>query len=358
VDAGPGAIVEEVRGRFRDWYPDADPGTTVELVDVDPRARAHLTRIRVRPPDGPSWLLVAKAAGSDPQTDTADRPRLVDLTEPESRVQYEFHALRAIQERIEALGDPRLAAIRPLGVLPDSGAVVMESFDGRPLHHLLLRGRLSQDPARRPARLARTAGHWLRVFHDTEPSGQPVRQQQRADVVAAFEALGAYLSERSDQPDVGSIARIGIEAVGHLPDPLPTALSHGDFAPRNILVDPVGRVAVIDLLARWQAPRYEDIAGFLIALQTSRANALTQGVAYGPALGGLERPFLDGYFGAAPVPRAAIRVYELLLVLDKWAARASRVDARPGLRDRLIERHVAGRSRRLAHRLRVGFGLP
>ena len=357
MDAGPGAIVEEVRGRFRDWYPDADPRTTVALVDVDPRARAHLTRIRVTPPDGSPWLLVVKAAGSDPQTDTADRPRLVELTEPEIRVQFEYDALRIVEDRIQALGDPTLASIRPLGLLPDAGAVVMEAFDGRPLHHLLLRGRLARDPALRPARAARTAGHWLRVFHDTVPSGQPVRQQTRADVVTAFEALGAYLSERSGRSDIGAIARAGIEAVSHLPDPLPTALSHGDFAPRNILVDPAGRVAVIDLLARWQAPRYEDLAGFLIALQTNRANALTQGVAFGPALGGLERQFLDGYFGSTPVPRAAIRVYELLLVLDKWAARASRVDDRPGLRDRLIERHVAGRSRRLAHRLRVGSGL-
>ncbi len=72
----------------------------------------------------------------------------------------------------------------------------------------------------------------------------------------------------------------------------------------------------------------------------------------------LEPAFLEGYFDGRPIPRAAIRVYELLLVLDKWAARVSRGSGRGGLRrlpDRAIDDHFAARSRLLARRLaRVG----
>jgi aminoglycoside phosphotransferase (APT) family kinase protein len=142
--------------------------------------------------------------------------------------------------------------------------------------------------------------------------------------------------------------------VSRLPEPLPTVVSHGDFAPRNILVDDAGRLAVIDLLARWQAPPYEDLAGFLVSLETSRVNTATRGLVFGRAVERLEPAFLAGYFGSAPVPRRAIRLYELLLVLDKWSARASRAGSlgRVGrLREGMIDSHFDARSRFLARRL-------
>jgi aminoglycoside phosphotransferase (APT) family kinase protein len=151
------------------------------------------------------------------------------------------------------------------------------------------------------------------------------------------------------------VIETGIAATRLLPDPLPTVITHGDFAPRNILVDPAGRMAVIDLLARWQAPPFEDLAGFLVALQTSRANAATRGLVFGRTIERLEPAFLGGYYGSEPVPRDAIRVFELLLLLDKWSARSIRNRTLGGVRrvrERLIDSHFDARSRLLARRLR------
>ena len=234
----------------------------------------------------------------------------------------------------------------------------MEAFDGEPLHRFLVRRPFRSGPALHPRVLARAAGRWLRILHDTPTSTQIVRQGTREEIVDAFAAFGSFLAAETDASQLEAVIEAGVGAVRRLPDPLPTVITHGDFAPRNILVDGSGRVAVIDLLARWQAPPFEDLAGFLVALQTSRANAATRGLLFGRTIARLEPAFLSGYYGSEPVPRTAIRVYELLLVLDKWAARANRNRTLRGvgrIRERLIEGHFDARSRLLARRLRQGL---
>ena len=347
-------IVEDLRPRLSDWYPEVDGDAEIEVKGVDERAFAHVIRVDVVRPGTSPTALVVKTGATDPTTDGTDRPRLMPMTDPADRIELEFEALRTLDARLAEVDEPDLAAVRALGILPRSEALVMEAFEGQPLHRLLVRGSFRRVGALRPVNLARTAGRWLRVLHDTPTSGRPVRQGTRQEVVDAFTAYGAYLAREKSGFDLRPVIDAGIEAVSRLPEPLPTVVSHGDFAPRNILVDDAGRLAVIDLLARWQAPPYEDLAGFLVSLETSRVNAATRGLVFGRAVERLEPAFLAGYFGSAPVPRRAIRLYELLLVLDKWSARASRAGShgRVGrLRERMIDSHFDARSRFLARRL-------
>ena len=351
-------ILAELRPRVREWYPDADPATELEVLDVDSRVLAHVIRVRVARTAGLSTTLIVKAGSLDPASDTSDRPRLVTITESSERRKLELDALRTVEARLAEVGDPAFRAVRALGILPQSTALVMEEFDGKPLHRFLVRRPFRSQPALRPSALARAAGKWLRILHDTPPSRQAVRQGTKQEIVDAFGAFGSYLAAETDASHLETVIEAGVEAARQLPDPLPTVVTHGDFAPRNILVDGSGRLAVIDLLARWQAPPFEDLAGFLVALQTSRANAATRGLLFGRTIAKLEPAFLSGYYGSEPVPRTAIRVYELLLVLDKWAARANRNRTLRGvgrIRERLIEGHFDARSRLLAHRLRQGL---
>jgi aminoglycoside phosphotransferase (APT) family kinase protein len=230
----------------------------------------------------------------------------------------------------------------------------MEVFESEPFHRVLARKALRGEDPGRSTTIAELAGRWLRILHDSPATTPLTRQEDRSEIVAAFEAYRRYLATETGR-DLSAVVKAGVDAAGRLPDPLPTVLSHGDFAPRNILVGPSGRVAVIDLLARWKSPPYEDLATFLVALQTNRANAATRGLLFGRAAKRLEPAFLKGYFGTEPVPRDAIRVYELLLVLDKWAARSHRSRTHglfARLRDRLIDGHFEAHSRRLARRLR------
>ena len=57
-----------------------------------------------------------------------------------------------------------------------------------------------------------------------------------------------------------------------LPADLPLGTSHGDYAPRNILVGAHGEVTVLDTLGRWRAPIYSDLGNFLFAIKAGRAH--------------------------------------------------------------------------------------
>jgi aminoglycoside phosphotransferase (APT) family kinase protein len=347
-------ILAELRPRVGEWYPDSDGAAPLEVLNVDSRVVSHVIRIRVsRTAAAPTTLIVK--AGAEAEPNESDRPRLVPITESAERRRLEFEALRTLEARLAEVGDEAFAAVHPLAILPESTALVMEEFDGQALHRFLIRRPFLSTPTHRPLAMARAAGRWLRILHDTQPTTQVVRQGTRDEVVDAFAAFGSYLATEVRSSDLDEIIRTGIAATRLLPDPLPTVITHGDFAPRNILVDRAGRLAVIDLLARWQAPPFEDLAGFLVALETSRANAATRGLLLGRTIERLEPAFLGGYYESEPVPRDAIRVYELLLLLDKWSARAirnRRIGGVRRVRERLIDSHFDARSRLLARRLR------
>jgi aminoglycoside phosphotransferase (APT) family kinase protein len=347
-------ILAELRPRVAEWYPGSDNAPQLEVLNVDSRVVTDVIRIRVTRTGAAPTTLIVKA-GAEVEPTESDRPRLVPMIESAERRPLEFEALRTLEARLAEVGDEAFAAVRPLAILPESTALVMEEFDGQPLHRFLVRRPFLATPTLRPLAMARAAGRWLRILHDTQPTTQVVRQGTREEVADAFAAFGSYLATEVRSSDLDRIVGVGVAATRLLPDPLPTVITHGDFAPRNILVDRAGRLAVIDLLARWQAPPFEDLAWFLVALDTSRANAATRGLFFGRTIERLEPAFLSGYYGSEPVPRDAIRVYELLLLLDKWSARVIRNRGIGGVRrvrERLIDSHFDARSRLLARRLR------
>jgi aminoglycoside phosphotransferase (APT) family kinase protein len=361
VDEQLSAILTEVTPRLGEWYPDraAGPDVRVAVQLDDRRSINRVIRLRVTREGADVASLIVKIENPDPVAPILpdERPRLMPVTDSAIRQTLEFEALRLLERRLEEVGDGRLRAIRALAVLQGSGALVMEAFAGRPLARLLLRDTLRQRAGTaRPAALADAAGTWLRVLHDT-PAGDsaPVRQGTPDELIACFTEFGEFLATAAPSRDLRRTIDIGREAAAGI-SLLPVAMSHGDFAPRNILVDEQGRIAVIDLLARWQAPRYEDLAAFLLAMRTSRVNATTSGLLFGRAIDRLEPAFLAGYFGRDPVPLREIRLYELLLLLDKWAARLARraKGADGGLQVRLIDRYFDSRSRHLARLLDPG----
>lgn len=354
------AILDEVTPRVGEWYPDRIAGAPAQVsIEADDRRSINrVIRLLVSAGDSPVARLIIKTENleSPVATTSDDRPRLFPITEPGRRVALEFAALRLLEQRLTQVGDERLRPIRALAVLEGSMALVMEAYAGRPLHRLLLRGTLRQArTTARPSALANAAGAWLRVLHET-PAGDdvPVRQGSPAELADAFGRFGEYLTAARPSRDLSRTIAIGKEAAAAIVE-LPVGIGHGDFAPRNILVDSRARIAVIDLLARWQAPCYEDVAAFLLAMRTSRANASTRGMLFGRAIDRLEPAFLEGYFGERPVPTRELRVYELLLLLDKWSARLARQkNGGAGLQERLIDRYFESRSRHLARLLAAG----
>jgi hypothetical protein len=136
-----------------------------------------------------------------------------------------------------------------------------------------------------------------------------------------------------------------------LPRELPLAVGHGDFAPRNMLLRQ-GRLAVIDPLPRWQVPVYDDLCRFLVGLRLIGEQVHTHGLAFGSdTLDALEEAAIAAYLGA-DAQRAALRAYQLLILMDKWTAMLD--SPRRDLRGRVVRRSATladHRVRREAERL-------
>ncbi|MDQ3866415.1 MAG: aminoglycoside phosphotransferase family protein [Actinomycetota bacterium] len=270
-----------------------------------------------------------------------DRPRLASVDEwVKIRSRFEYQALRAASERFRRIGDPCLGAVRPFEYIPEHRAIVMEVIEERTLRQLLWKAtRLAAAVKGMELDNAfRHAGAWLREFHQLAADGHhatPLREK-RGDVLEALTEYAEFLAARLSAPqffrDIASTAIAHSESV--LPEILPRGIGHGDFAPRNIFVSPVGRVTVIDMIGGWRVPIYEDLAYFVTELRTAAPQRLTYGLAFSSELlAHYENELLAGYFGSEPVPYGAMAFFELLLLLDRWSAVAQKAGgARPARR--------------------------
>jgi hypothetical protein len=268
----------------------------------------------------------------DEGQNSGERPSLVPKTDPASKFELEHTALTAIQDYFDAINDPRFGTIRILDVLPDHHAIVMEEVRDPSLRRLFLKACRLRLPVTSIGLDApfRNAGAWLRAYHALPKQDQvTARHTQRADFVELVIKFTGFLGNAlGDEPFFQGIASTTVaNALEVLPESLPLGLRHGDYAMRNILAGFNNRVTVLDTLARWRSPIYEDIAYFLIELKTNRLQVLSQGLAFSSErLGRYEREFLVGYFGRQPIPYSAIRLYEVLVLLNKWSSRVQYTD--------------------------------
>jgi aminoglycoside phosphotransferase (APT) family kinase protein len=276
---------------------------------------------------------------------------------PVAKSALEYEALSEIHRVFTALDDPRFSAIRPLDLMPRDGALVMEMAQGTGLNRLLAachRGRWSRSTEDVQAALGR-AGAWLSTWHQlgAVPHTRP-RRTRRDDYEACIDTLTRTLGADGDRTMFDRTREAASRAAAALPPELPLGTSHGDFAPRNVIVGRRGRVAVIDTLGRWKTPIYGDLGNFLFALHAARLQVLSMGLAFSAtAIAQWERAFLRGYFRDAPVPTTAIKLFELRALLDKWAS----VRTRHSGSTRRSRRWQAGAwNRFLAHYLRRLLG--
>jgi hypothetical protein len=121
-------------------------------------------------------------------------------------------------------------------------------------------------------------------------------------------------------------AEVAEDVAGGLPAELPLGTGHGDFVSRNVFCSSAGRVTVFDPSPLWRVPVYEDLARMLtVGLRLVDVHAFSQGTALAaPMLQGYEEALLRGYFGADAVPRRTVRLFQLLVLLDKWSDHVSK----------------------------------
>jgi hypothetical protein len=349
------AIVERVARDAATWFPGTPPDPVVHLHPFGERRRSRLYTVSLGDAAAPP-VLVAKVRNEHSAvaggTGAPTRPILAATTADEAELTALEYATLHHLESVFPDGDPRFATIRALAHLEDHHAIVMERADGVPMRELLTRWsrlhplRRRGDPAPEP--VFRAVGAWLRAFHDATPTdGHPVRQGTSGDVVAHFAALEEFLGRRLGRRFAGLAGAGSQLAAEVLPaGDLPLAVGHGDFAPRNVLVDGRGRIAVLDPLGRWAVPVQEDLCRFLVGVQLNGLQVHTQGAAYGePTLERWQRQVVSGYYGDDAVPWAPLRCYQLLILLDKWSALVE--PARNG--------GVRGAVRQLSQRAATGY---
>jgi phosphotransferase family enzyme len=355
VDARVARILAEIETNLPRWLPDATVHGPVALTRERRRLSSRILRLTVGDP--PQYRIFVKAT-LDPGRPTpafGHRPRLVPVTDARDRATLELRALQAVEARLGRDGTDRFDVLHPLGVVDDGMALVMLTHEGVSLARTLSRiSRAPRSPVP-PEALVEAAGGWLRLFHDAPTDDRlPARQERASDIAAALRAFGDFLlAERAD-PELARLVDRAIASTAELPDPVPVRPTHGDFAPRNLIVGPDGRLTAIDLLGRWRAPIYEDLATFLVALHSGRQTALAGGRLLRRPTDVLEERFLAGYAGGGELPRRPIATYEFLLVLDKWSSRLNRLDRAGPLRRlerRLLDRHFLGRARATLARL-------
>ncbi len=323
------AIVARVAAEAPRWFPGTPPDPDVHLRPLGARRRSRLYAVSLGDAAAPP-LLVAKVRNANTAVaggpDRPRRPILAAAAVGEAELtECEFAALRQL-ETVFGSEDPRFGAVRALAHLPAHHTILMGLAPGVPMRDLLTRwsrlrpGRGRKVPA--PDAVFRSVGAWLRRFHDaTPPAGHPVRQGTGKEVVAHFEALEEFLGRRLGRR-FSRLAGAGSDLARQLlhPGELPLAVGHGDFAPRNVMVDRAGRVVVLDALARWAVPEQEDLCRFLVGVQLNGLQVHTRGAAYAAdTLAHWQSEVVKGYYGPA-APLAAVRCYQLLLTLDKWSA--------------------------------------
>lgn len=326
-------IKECVVARSADWFPDVGPSPNVQIGELSSRPRCSLYVVRLGDGGGAPQILAkvrraepAPSSPSEPQLGVRPRLRTESAT-PDELATLEYDGLRSIFTGFGP-SHPTFGVIRPLEHLSAASTILMDYVPGRTLREsfiaesrLMFAGRSAR--RRRPEGAWRNAGAWLRNFHDVSPqSSLPAHQSTRRDIIDQFEAYDDFLTNRLGSRAFGDIANRGAAlAASVLPDELPLAVGHGDYAPRNMFVDVSGRITVFDPMPRWRVPCIEDLCRFLVGLRLLGLQLHSHGAAYSQQeLERREREVISGYFAGNHAALAQVRCYQLLIMLDKWSA--------------------------------------
>lgn len=360
------ALTTAVSDRGGAWFPElAGPSIRVRFRAGLVRPRCFLYRYELD--DGrltrPVMVKVRHSEAALRRRDRFEqRPVLapVRTMSDEDSARCEYEGLQQISTALTGTDPERFGVLRPLAWLPGRSAVVTDLVEHPTLRSLALARSRLRPRSGAPVDDApwRNAGAWLRLFHDsTAGAPLPARFASAAEVGHLLEEFAGFLRDRiGGRTALDEIATGGRELARRaLPGELPLGTGHGDFVATNMFAEPSGRVTVFDPLPLWQVPAYQDLATLVVGLHVLPVQAASQGLAFSRTeFDRYEAALHRGYFGDDPEPRAALSTFQLLVLLDRWAALVSQQVRRGGVRPQLREARIRIASRhysREAHRL-------
>jgi hypothetical protein len=288
------------------------------------------------------WLRREAEHRFDRQSSGEGRLRLRPFPDPATKLTHEAVTLSAIERMVEAHRTPGWFSV-PVADLSDDGQVLTLGRISLPtLADLAAEPRHSD----RVRVAAGNLGAWLRTFHRLDPLPHTVGHlETRDDVAELVAALTEHIRTDGgrdlDRRDAGR-AR---EAVTALPSTLPLVLGHGDLSPLNVLVGAAGEVAVFDTSGDWRMPPHVDMAYFEVMSELSDMKRLAPSRDAKRRRHRADEAFLEGYGQGAP-PRRERAVFELVVLLDKWATLSSEMVRLTSVKRRLRKELLVRRIRR------------
>lgn len=334
------ALSQHLQEKAGNYFPDLGEGE-VGVILLNERRRTNSALYRFRLVGDATRVVLVKVPSLRGGLLRDARPYLVPEIDPSIKYRVQHAALVALYAHFGDLADPRFGAVRPLDLIPEHAAFVMDEVPGRTLQQLVARSSRLRSPFEwgEIRGSFENTGAWLRAFHEmpVETNAEMIHPKC-SDFVQLVEEFTGFLGRSlKDEPFFCSVAeKAKAMARDALQGSLPLGLRFGDFGLTNVLVAADGRVTGIDTLATWYAPIYEDIAYFLTGFKTYRAQILSLGFGFGKdRIAALESAFLKGYFQRDRIPLRELRLYEVLRLLERWSAKLARARNRSGAGARL-----------------------
>ena len=163
-----------------------------------------------------------------------------------------------------------LGTIRPLGIISDYAAIITEDCSGRKLEDMVIRYCLYPDILIKDnlEKILFNCGRWLAKFQRITPSPQGLHN------------TNSFLEDQQIKSDLMALANMGVDAktLKELRDYLlktapfireqsfQEVAYHPDFGPRNFIVNPKGKIVVLDFDDLEYRRSLEDVALFMVHL--------------------------------------------------------------------------------------------
>ncbi len=218
----------------------------------------------------------------------------------------EWQAMRRVEDHLSRRRPSRLFSVKVHDSLLNDRVLVLERATAQPLSRMYRRSALASPGFRRRVLQAtERSAEWLREFHGLHihPSSR-LRGATRVDfhdwTVRVSEVLKTHLSAAAADTLRNQMLDLSSQ---YLPNRLPVAPLHDDFAPRNLLIDRANRVAGIDTTMEWKGCQWEDLARFVVALATDKLRMASDGILLRSAwVDQLEAAFYRSYYGDQCIP--------------------------------------------------------
>ncbi|WP_432820976.1 phosphotransferase [Trichloromonas sp.] len=239
---------------------------------------------------------------------------------------YQYEALCLFYDKMA--GEPTLRVPKPLGFIPEYGAIAMEWIDSPRLRSVLLLNAFNRS---RRLELISKAGQWIRHFH--EVSGISCERVALTPYVATVERLSQRSQEARFLARNDSVFKLATESLQRGSRALdnrrlPHAAAHADFTPANLHYGG-GRMFGIDIWANRRAPVLEDYCRMSSYLALDHSGLI---LSKQRSLSGLSRSNFDAFFSNAlagfeidPDLIAYFSLFELLrryITAFEWSCRS------------------------------------